>query len=388
MSYGYSPDYDKTLVSSEKKSAGSTGKYVWAPPGKPVAVQIGLDVIDRLSQDVMRGFGAVPKRGAEVGGILMGRVHAHVPLTIEVDDYELIPIEYKRGPSYLLSEGDFQGLEEAYYRLMGASKEPGSRQPVGLFRSQTRDTPGLVPEDIALVDRFFPGPEPIILLIKPYATKVSMAGFYFKEGTGFASGPPVLEFPFRRKELGGDAAGAAAPPPSFAEEKPLVRTGHSVSRELVHMPSAGFAKGLEPEPSRVAESLPAGATREEGRSGWVWLPLSFIFFLVGILLGFQAAVILRPQPVAPKPYVISLSVSKDGRNLSIHWDRQSTAIRNALGGVLVIDDGNVSRQVPLSRIELETGSVVYPPNTRRVKLRLDLTFSERTVMTEKLEWRE
>ena len=97
---------------------------------------------------------------------------------------------------------------------------------------------------------------------------------------------------------------------------------------------------------------------------------------------------MRPRPAAPNPYVIALRVSKDGRNLSIHWDRQSTAIRNALGGVLAIEDGSVSRQVPLSRIELETGSVVYPPNTRRVRLRLDLKFSEGTVITEKLEWRE
>ena len=376
-------------MASETKSVGSTGKYVWEPAGKDVSIAIGLDVIDRLSQDVMRGFGAVPKRGAEVGGILVGKVQANVPLTIEIEDYELVPIEYKRGPSYLLSEGDFQGLEEAYHRLLDAAKEPGRRKPVGLFRSHTRDTPGLVAEDSALVDRFLPGPEPIFLLIKPYATKVSTAGFYVREGTGFPSGPPVLEFPFRRKELGGDGPGAPAPMPPIGEEKPLVRSRHTVSRELVHVPSADPTGGLAPESSRVPEPPPpARAKQDEGRSGWVWLPLSFIFFLVGVLLGFQAAVILRPQPAAPQPYVVSLSVTKDGRNLSIHWDRQSTAIRNALRGVLVIEDGSVSRQVPLSRIELETGSVVYPPNTPKVKLWLDLTFTGNTVLTEKLEWRE
>jgi hypothetical protein len=50
------------------------GYYVWEVPGKPVAVHLHLDVLDRIASEVMRGFGAVPKRGAEVGGLLIGIV--------------------------------------------------------------------------------------------------------------------------------------------------------------------------------------------------------------------------------------------------------------------------------------------------------------------------
>ena len=378
------------MAKSDNKNIGLPGAYLWEPPGKAVSIYIGLDTIDRLSQDVMRGFGAVPKRGAEVGGILAGRILERSPLTIEVVDYELVPIEYKRGPSYLLSEGDFQALEAAYLRLR--TDTATGFQPVGLFRSQTRDAAGLGQEDMLLLDRFFPGPDPIVLLIKPYATKVSVAGFYFKEGGVFAGGPPILEFPFRRKELGGEDAGSpsarAAPSPMQTEDRPIVRANPVASRELVPAPKRELPYDLAPQNVQPPEPVQRAVLPDKGRSGWVWLPLSFIFLLLGVLLGFQAALTLRPQPAVRDPYTLSLSVTKDGSNLSIRWDRQAAAIRNALSGVLVIEDGTSSRPVALSRVELETGSVVYPPNTRRVKLRLELTLNDRIVLTERLDWRE
>ena len=48
--------------------------YVWKPAGKPISVQMQFDVIDRVLLEVMRGFGAVPKRGAEVGAVYQGVV--------------------------------------------------------------------------------------------------------------------------------------------------------------------------------------------------------------------------------------------------------------------------------------------------------------------------
>lgn len=50
------------------------GTYTWEAPRKPQIVRLSLDAVDRMQQDVMRGFGAVPRRGAEVGGVLIGSV--------------------------------------------------------------------------------------------------------------------------------------------------------------------------------------------------------------------------------------------------------------------------------------------------------------------------
>ena len=50
------------------------GYYVWQPRESPIVVHLHLDVIDRLLAEAMRGFGAVRKRGVEVGGLLIGTI--------------------------------------------------------------------------------------------------------------------------------------------------------------------------------------------------------------------------------------------------------------------------------------------------------------------------
>src|SRR5580698_10036098 len=47
--------------------------YVWEVPDKKISIQLHFDVIDRMSPEILRGFGALKRRGAEVGGILLGR---------------------------------------------------------------------------------------------------------------------------------------------------------------------------------------------------------------------------------------------------------------------------------------------------------------------------
>ena len=58
-----------------------------------LGAQEAPDERDRMQQDVMKGFGAVPKRGAEVGGILLGRTTPGDKLFVTIDDYVLVPIE-------------------------------------------------------------------------------------------------------------------------------------------------------------------------------------------------------------------------------------------------------------------------------------------------------
>lgn len=380
--------------------------YLWEVPGKSLAVYIGLDVVDRMSQDVMRGFGAVPKRGAEVGGILLGKNMAPGRLTVEIDDYELIPIEYKRGPSYLLSDADLKAFEETFGRLRHGFKN-GFR-PVGLFRSQTRDAVGLGHEDLDLMAKFFPEPDKIVLLIRPFATKVSMAGFYFREDGEFQGGPPLVEFPFRRKELGGGDEVAQAPnrprQESSNAERPIQRMASQGGEVIpISRPEIPAPRLATPQPQAPSPASGTSATRSsldaddietvvsaKGKSSWMWLPLSFIFLLLGVLLGFQAALTLRPQ--APEsstdPFNLALSVSKDGDNLNVRWDRQAPAIRAANRGVLVIDDGAYSKTVELDANQLQTGSVVYRHTSNDVKFRMELTIRDRDTMFEKLEWKQ
>src|SRR5436309_14897822 len=90
--------------------------YVWEVPGKPIAIRLHFDVIDRMSPEVLRGLGALKRRGAEVGGLLLGRAEPGVIQKVSIQDFEPVPTEYLTGPSYNLSPKDLVGFEEAIAR--------------------------------------------------------------------------------------------------------------------------------------------------------------------------------------------------------------------------------------------------------------------------------
>src|ERR1700719_4592379 len=112
------------------------GYYVWELPGTPLVVHLQLDVIDRLSAEVMRGFGAIPKRGAEVGGVLLGTIEIGERAIVRIEDFECVPCDYRRGPSYLLSADDGAAFDDACQRSQPHSSRPN--YAVGYFRSHTR----------------------------------------------------------------------------------------------------------------------------------------------------------------------------------------------------------------------------------------------------------
>src|SRR4051812_29648143 len=85
--------------------------YLWEIPGKPLSVQLRFDVIDRLSPEILRGLGALKRRGAEVGGLLLGRVEPGSPDKVTIEDFEPVPSEYLTGPSYNLSPNDLAAFE-------------------------------------------------------------------------------------------------------------------------------------------------------------------------------------------------------------------------------------------------------------------------------------
>ncbi|MDP8982507.1 MAG: hypothetical protein M3O35_18170 [Acidobacteriota bacterium] len=353
------------MTRGESGSVSTPGVYVWEVPGKSVSIHLSLEVVDRLLQDSMRGFGSVPKRGAEVGGVLLGSLESAEGPRVRVDDYELVPIEYKRGPSYLLSEADTEAFTEVMTRLRSHTE----LTPVGFFRSQTRDAAGLSPEDLDLLARFLPAPETVVLLIKPYATRVSTAGFYFQENGRYQDGAPLVEFPLRRRELAPDDPGSAP------------------EREEPRVPRAGAPRrsNADAAPPEVRTIVPYPDVQPP-RPRWIWFPLSFIFLLLGVLLGFLAASTMRPTTSPGDPYSLVLNADKSGDNLHIKWDRQAPAIRTAQKGILSIEDGAFSKTVDLDASQLQTGSVVYHHNSNRVRFRLEVFPRDRNSLSETHEW--
>src|SRR5438874_825728 len=93
-----------------------TTHYTWEVPGKAISIQLRLDVMDRLYNEVDAGYGANPRRGAEVGGILLGRAETRPNPRFYIEDFEPVVSEHRLRPSYVLSEADRHRLLETLAR--------------------------------------------------------------------------------------------------------------------------------------------------------------------------------------------------------------------------------------------------------------------------------
>lgn len=367
--------------------------YVWKPAERPISVQLQFDVVDRILLEVMRGFGAVPKRGAEVGGILLGTAEVvGGQIVVKVEDFEAVECDHASGPSYILSDDDRAAFVESMSRWRTG---PDRRiYAVGYYRGHTRDGICLAAEDLAVLEELFPEPTAIAMVVKPYATKVSVGGIFFREDGQFRADASHLEFPFRRKELGGGASGmerltsAARFGQQRIGEDPRFRF-----RETVGQNEGAPAPA---EPDRVPEySAPPAAVAEPSkgkgvRGGWVWIPLSFIFMLLGVVVGFQIALSMRPkQPANPwlEAWDMTLQVKRAGEELAVTWDPLAPAVRNASRGALIIQSREETRTIDLRGPQLKGGSVIYRGVPDRVIFRLEVYPRERAVVSEIAEFK-
>jgi hypothetical protein len=254
---------------------------------------------------------------------------------------------------------------------------------VGYFRSHTRDGFSLEAGDIELLDNFFPGAANVALLIKPYATKVSVGGFFVREYGVFPETTP-LEFPMHRRELLGDES------PS---RRPLMESGpeRRIDRRIERPPPAALApEEMAPAEPSVVPATPAFAEQPSRgwRTGWVWFPLTFLFLLLGVALGYQLALTLGTRTSTAQDFSLSLSVKKTGDNLSVTWNRVSPVIRSAQKGLLEIDDGGYTKPVVLDAAQLQNGSLIYRNASKSVRFRLTVYPQARVGVVETLEWKQ
>jgi len=375
----------------DTRTQGEPGYYVWEVEGQAVTVWLHLDVVDRLAQEIVRGLGAVPKRGAEVGGILLGAIEPGGRTIVRIEDFEAVPCDYKRGPSFLLTESDSLAFDDACERW-----HPESGQEiyaVGYYRSHTRDgAVSLGPEDLEILDQYFTAPDHIALLAKPFATKASLAGFFLREDGVF---PDVtrLEFPFRRRDLTSEDAPPSRP---LGERRPRVRQMRAEETRAEEETSPREARAGWGDPRT---SVPADAASEAAgappakprlRGGWIWIPLSFVFLLLGVLLGFQSALTMgnKSSTAVPADFSLGLLVTRADENLAVKWNRDAPAVRTAQKGLLEIEDGGYAKPVDLDQAHLQGGSIIYRNSTSNVHFRLIVYLNGRLTVTENIEWRQ
>ena len=307
--------------------------------------------------------------------------------------------DHASGPSFILSEDD----QAAYLESMDRWKRGPDRRiyAVGYYRGHTRDGICLAAEDLAILEELFPEPTAIAMVIKPYATKVSMAGIFFREEGQFKADASHLEFPFRRKELGGGTSGmerltsAARFGQQRLSEDPRFKSrqaegeGEASTREeeaSTREEERGRAAEYAATPAAIAEAPKSKSVR----GGWVWIPLSFIFMLLGVVVGFQIALSMRPkQPANPwlEAWDMTLQVKKTGEELTVTWDPLAPAVRTANRGALIIQSRDETRTIDLRGSQLQGGSVIYRGVPDRVIFRLEVYPRERVVVSEIAEFK-
>jgi hypothetical protein len=359
----------------------SPSHYTWEVAGKAFSVQFDFDCVDRLSMEIMRGFGLVPKRGAEIGGVLLGTVEIGDKVIIRVEDFEVVHCDYLRGPSFLLSPADEQRFASAVKRHEGGADR--RLYVVGIFRSHTRDTNlVLADEDIDLFRRYTNDPSNLILLVRPFATKACQAGLFFEEDGQFRREHSYQEFPFRRRELGGAAPARAG---AGEESSEAASSGEPDLRLWSQRLEA--RGGYTPEgPTAIPEENSPSA---RFRRKWFLIPLSFVFLLLGVVAGFQAALVLQraeADKVAYESLGLGLEASRQADGILLRWDTNAPAVRYGKNAKLYIEDGEFRKTVALDSAQLQNGSVKYRGGTASIGFRLEVETQRRGFVTETLQF--
>jgi hypothetical protein len=185
-----------------------------------------------------------------------------------------------------------------------------------------------------------------------------------------------LEFPFRRKDLGG---GATPRPP---------REESAVDEQLA-------ASEERPIPETAAPEKPlfgAFTSEPKKRKANFWIPLSFIFLIIGVLLGFQSGLVTSRTKVASQPaedpYVLDLTAKKEGEAVHLKWNRQAPVLNKAQSGILTISDGDHHTNITLETADMRSGSLVYRNITDSVTFRLEVFTTGRNSLAETAEFKK
>ncbi len=125
---------------------------------------------------------------------------------------------------------------------------------------------------------------------------------------------------------------------------------------------------------------------------WMWMPMSFMFLLLGVALGIRTSRVVpgvqRESSGHGGRFFLSLfSIAQSGDNLTVRWNRNAPAIRSAQRGVLEIDDGDSSpAPVSLDQANLENGTMIYRNSSKTVRFKLTVYENSQVTVTEKAEW--
>jgi Prokaryotic homologs of the JAB domain len=355
----------------------------WSTPECPFTLEYAPQVLDDIRLAVVDAFFSLPRGGAEIGGILLGR---SAPGRVVITDAIPLDCEHAFGPSFTLSEGDQAQLG---VKLAEAAKTPNSK-PVGWYHSHTRSEIFFSEADLEIHKRFFREPWQVALVLKPHTFLPTRAGVFFQEKDGAmradASYQEIQLDPLPIGKVPAEEP-AARPAPATAPAQPGGRV-IDISRVAKLEPAPEAASRAQPEPELEPQPVVAAASpvvptpnfgmdELSGARRWI-APVAILAGLAVGAAGFLTRQLWMPRPaaVATAGIVAQASVGltaadRDG-HLQIHWDTKAPDLQHSTGAMLLISDGPLTRSIALDTTQLRSGSYSYKRNSDRVDLILSL----------------
>src|SRR5947209_14230886 len=102
----------------------------WTVPECSFTIEYSSRVLDDIRLAVVDAFFSLPRGGAEIGGLLLGRQEKGRVL---ITDSIALDCEHALGPSFTLSPADMARLAD----LVAAAKKNPASKPAGWYHSHT-----------------------------------------------------------------------------------------------------------------------------------------------------------------------------------------------------------------------------------------------------------
>jgi hypothetical protein len=334
---------------------------VWTTDSGKFAAYVRPELLRRLAAEAWIGFKRVPRRGLEIGGLLLGRMDQRGGLTnFWIDGFELLESEHRSGPSYILSESDFARLDAMIARH-GSSC-------LGMFRSHTRTEPPVVlSADADLIEQHFGKSETLFLILVPI--KGSAALFARSEGSLNC----VYEF----------ALASTATPRTETTQVEDAQTAVEAqalpeSVPPLALPGCVGIAGEPPDaPPALTEEQPPYSRKLFGydmkNAMWVIAGMVIPLALVLATSMFSPSVSRSAaRKNNPLPRYLQLTVDQAGKSLTLHWDPNSPAIQNAERAILHVEDGEFQTDRHLAQRDLQNGVFTYQPKSSGVLFQIEI----------------
>jgi len=157
-------------------------------------IRVSSLVVDDIATEVMKRFDAIPGRGrgAEVGGILLGRREEN---EIIVDDFEPVLCDHRLGPSFRLSDSDRIGWRKTLQHI----RQRGLSAIVGCYRTDTSQELALREDDRELLETELQQDGDVILLIRPSRSQPYEAKLFLRDDGQLRELPQATYFAFDRR---------------------------------------------------------------------------------------------------------------------------------------------------------------------------------------------